>query len=156
MGNYLTLSLNIPSSGWNVLKEIIIFCFKNRGIFTAWKLSKYGVFSGPYFPAFGKIQSECGKTQARKNSVFGHFSRSDSPCQKSMIEHHSLHKKWSFPLRISLVNVKKSLMENFIFCAVIYVCQGHEIGLSLFCDSRISFYFIRIWSNEVIWTARIC
>ena len=43
-----------------------------------------------------------------------------------------LHKKWSFPLRISSVNVtksarklwifsnllKKSLMENFIFCAV--------------------------------------
>ena len=36
----------------------------------------------------------------------------------------SLHKKWSFPLRISSVSVtksavlKKSLMENFIFCAV--------------------------------------
>ena len=36
----------------------------------------------------------------------------------------TLHKKWSFPLRISSVNViwslflKKSLMENFIFCAV--------------------------------------
>ena len=31
-----------------------------------------------------------------------------------------LHKKWSFPLRISSVNVtmKKSLMENFIFCAM--------------------------------------
>ena len=38
----------------------------------------------------------------------------------------SLHKKWSFPLRISSVNVtksavfcgKKSLIENFIFCSV--------------------------------------
>ena len=29
-----------------------------------------------------------------------------------------LHKKWSFPLRISSVNVTKSLMENFILCAV--------------------------------------
>ena len=38
---------------------------------TAWKVSKYGVFSGPYFPVFGlnkerysvslRIQSECGK-----------------------------------------------------------------------------------------------
>ena len=38
---------------------------------TAWKVSKYGVFSGPYFPAFRlntkryvvslRIQSECGK-----------------------------------------------------------------------------------------------
>ena len=51
-------------------------------------MSKYGVFSGPYFPTFGLnmerygvslcIQSECGKIQARKNSVFAHFSRSDS------------------------------------------------------------------------------
>ena len=56
--------------------------------FTAWKVSKYGVFSGPYFPAFVlnteryfvslRIQSECGKIWTRKNSIFGHFSRSDS------------------------------------------------------------------------------
>ena len=35
---------------------------------TAWKLPKYGVFSGPFFPVFGR------KNQTRKNSVFGHFS----------------------------------------------------------------------------------
>ena len=45
--------------------------------------AKYGVFSGPYFPAFGlsterygvsfRIQPECGKTRTRKNSVFGHL-----------------------------------------------------------------------------------
>ena len=56
--------------------------------YTAWKVSKYGVFSGPYFPIFRlntercglslRIQSECGKIRTRKNSVFGHFSRSDS------------------------------------------------------------------------------
>ena len=50
-------------------------------------MCKYGVFSGPYFPAFGlnterysvslRIQSECGKIRTRKDSVFGHFSRSD-------------------------------------------------------------------------------
>ena len=55
--------------------------------YTAWKVSKYGVFSGPYLPAFGlnternsvslRIHSECGKIRARKNSVFGHFSRND-------------------------------------------------------------------------------
>ena len=54
---------------------------------TSWKVSKYGVFSGPYFPAFGlnterysvslRIQSECGRIRSRKNSVFGHFSRSE-------------------------------------------------------------------------------
>ena len=55
--------------------------------YTAWKVSKYEVFSGPYFPAFElnmeryeislRIQSECGKIRTRKNSVFGHFSRSE-------------------------------------------------------------------------------
>ena len=47
---------------------------------------------------------------------------------------HALHKKWSFPLRISSVNgpnpqetadlvhlLKKSVMENFIFCAVMHL-----------------------------------
>ena len=44
------------------------------------------VFFVPYFPAFGlnteryfvslHIQPECGKIRTRKNSVFGHFSRS--------------------------------------------------------------------------------
>ena len=53
---------------------------------TGWKVSKCGGFSGPYFPAFGlnteiysvnlRIESEYRKMQTRKNSVFGHFSRS--------------------------------------------------------------------------------
>ena len=51
---------------------------------TAWKVSKWGVISGSYFPAFVlnterhevslRIQSECGKIQTRKESVFRHFS----------------------------------------------------------------------------------
>ena len=55
---------------------------------TASKVSKYGAFSGPYFPVFGlnaeiyfvnlRIQSDCGKITTRRNSVFGHFSHSDS------------------------------------------------------------------------------
>ena len=54
---------------------------------TAWKVSKYGVFSGPYFPVFGLNteiysvnlldQSEHRKVRTRKNSVFGHFLRSE-------------------------------------------------------------------------------
>ena len=53
-----------------------------------WKVFKCGVFSGQYFPAFGlnteryeaspPIQSECGEIRTRKNSVFGHFSRTVS------------------------------------------------------------------------------
>ena len=52
---------------------------------TGWKVSEYGVFSGPYFPAFGlnteiygvnlRIQSECGKSTGQKNSI----SRLDNP-----------------------------------------------------------------------------
>ena len=38
----------------------------NHSFITAWKESKYGVFSGPYFPVFSPNK--------RKNSVFGHFS----------------------------------------------------------------------------------
>ena len=50
-------------------------------------MSKYGVFSGPYFPAFGldmerygvsvHVQAKCGQIRTRKNSVFEHFSRSE-------------------------------------------------------------------------------
>ena len=62
--------------------------FKNSNNGTAWKVSKYEVISGPYFPAFGlnteiysvnfQIQSECRKMRTRNNSVFGHFSRSEA------------------------------------------------------------------------------
>ena len=50
-----------------------------------WKVSKYGVLSGPCFPVFGldteiywnlRIQSEYRKIRTRKNSVSGHISRS--------------------------------------------------------------------------------
>ena len=56
--------------------------------FTTRKVSKYGVFFGRHFPAFGLnteryfvslcIHSECGKIWTRKNSVFGHISHSVS------------------------------------------------------------------------------
>ena len=37
------------------------------------KVSKDAVFSGPYFPTFGL---NAGKVRTRKNTIFGHFSRS--------------------------------------------------------------------------------
>ena len=43
-------------------------------VYIAWKVSKYRVFSGPYFPVFGL---NTGKYRPEKNSVFGHFSRND-------------------------------------------------------------------------------
>ena len=51
---------------------------------TAWKVAKYGVFSGPYFSVFRmnmeiygvtlRILSEYRKIWTRKTFMFGHFS----------------------------------------------------------------------------------
>ena len=59
----------------------------NRLQITAWRVSKYGVFFGPYFLVFElnteiyrvnlRIQFEYRKMRTRKNSVVGHFSRSE-------------------------------------------------------------------------------
>ena len=80
---YLIVRLNISTLEQNQIKYFPKVITK----VTAWKVSKYEVFSGPYFPAFGldterygislHIQSECGKIRTRKNIVFRHFSRSE-------------------------------------------------------------------------------
>ena len=67
----------IPMKELLFVKELVTF-------FNAWKMSKWGDFSGAYFPVLGlnteiysvnlRIHSEYRKTQTRKNSVFGHFS----------------------------------------------------------------------------------
>ena len=63
------------------IKEILIIILKpNNNLeswvtvitFTAWKVFKYRIFSGPYFPAFG-LNTECRKIRTRKSSVFGHI-----------------------------------------------------------------------------------
>ena len=69
------------------------FCEIFQNTFTARKVSKYGVFSGPCFPAFGlntercsvffRIQSKCGKILTRKNSLFGHFSCEAVICSRT-------------------------------------------------------------------------
>ena len=88
---------------------------------TAWKVSKYGVFSGPYFPVFRLntkiyrgnllIQTECSKIQSRRNSVFGHFSRS----VKDIPSH--------------LTNFPKSLLTMQLTCKFSIFCKGLSLGL---------------------------
>ena len=41
---------------------------------SAWKVSNYGVFSGPHFPAFSP---NAGKYGPQKKFMFGHISDSD-------------------------------------------------------------------------------
>ena len=75
---------NVIIDGKNVFDQPIK---NNIKTCTARKVSKYGVFSGPHFSVFGlntdiysvnlHTQSKYGKIRTRKNSVFGHFSRSD-------------------------------------------------------------------------------
>ena len=57
-----------------------LFRASNLNPSTTWKVSKYGVFSGPYFPAFGSnteiygvnlcIQSECEKKNGPENTPY--------------------------------------------------------------------------------------
>ena len=71
---HFTLGLRLQ---WDVIEFLIeerydysVSALIKRNI-TVWNVSKYGVFSGPYFPAFG-LNTE--KIRTRKNSVFGLFS----------------------------------------------------------------------------------
>ena len=52
------------------------FEFHTPSKFTVWKVSKYKVISGPYFPV---IELNTDIYGPEKNSVFGHFLRSDIP-----------------------------------------------------------------------------
>ena len=47
---------------------------------TAWKVSKEGVTSGPYFPVVGLNTEIYPKIRTKNNSIFEHFSRSVSNC----------------------------------------------------------------------------
>ena len=51
---------------------------------TVWKVSKYGVFSGPYFPPYSVQMQE---NTDQKNSVFGHFSRSAKSIMLAFTSH---------------------------------------------------------------------
>ena len=71
-------------------------------ISTAWKVSKYRVFSGPYFSAFGlntgryslRIQSECRKIRTRKTPYLDTFHAAFVNLDRfSPVDHSHLLKK---------------------------------------------------------------
>ena len=84
--------------------------------YTAWKVSKYGVNSGPLFPVFGlnteiylvnlRIQSEYRKIRTRNNSVFGHFSSSVSVTKIYPPAHQRPYdaKRWKNGLTAKILN----------------------------------------------------
>ena len=83
-------------------------------------------FSGPYFPAFGlnteihsvnlRTQSECGKIRTRKNSVFGHFSRSGFV--RFVLNQHFLCKGTVFS---NFIIISRSYLRKFC-CLVFIIC----------------------------------
>ena len=85
-------------------------------------MSKYRVFSGPYFPAFGlnmkrfreslHIQSECAKIWTRKNSVFGHFSRSETVKTPAKCSHI-----------LWVIKVNKKLVMTSVCCSLYTLIQ---------------------------------
>ena len=78
---------------------------------TAWKMPKYRVFSGPYFPVPGlnteiygvnlRFQSEYRKIRTRKNSALGHFSRTGT-------DPEIWKKEWwrRFGIQVKSLNIK--------------------------------------------------
>ena len=104
----LSPSINL-SKIWSVW-TLVSYRFSNQ--YTAWKVSKCGVFSGSYFHVFGlnteiyevnfHIQSEYRKIRTRKNGVFGHFSRS------------GIFSKWAKRSLVVIINYYKTVWANLM------------------------------------------
>ena len=52
------------------LVRIFLYSDYNGDLITAWKVSKYGVFSGPYFPAFRLNTDIYSRREKCQNSEF--------------------------------------------------------------------------------------
>ena len=67
---------------------VSVFALISFSLYTDWKVSKYEVFSGPYFPVFElnmeiypvnlRTLSEYGKMRTGKEFMIGRFSRSSN------------------------------------------------------------------------------
>ena len=83
---YLTVSV----AAIHFLRHFHYFTKVFEAVHSVWKVSKYEVISGLYFPVFGlqseiygvniRIQSEYRKIWTRNNYVFGQFSRGERNC----------------------------------------------------------------------------
>ena len=102
------------------MKFFLLTLFSIAVSYTAWKVSKCGVFSGLYFPSFGlntdrylslRIQSEYRKIRTRKNSVFGHISHSLIDLKLGNLNHlfsmHSFSTPWKHQNILRLSDVFK-------------------------------------------------
>ena len=94
------------------------------------KKSKYGLFLVRIFPHLDwiqrysvnlRIQPECRKIQTRKNSVFGHFSRSDISIRKysaysKLAVYNNKMKNWLIPENVAGLNGNKLIQVRKTAC----------------------------------------
>ena len=83
-------------------------------------MSKYGVFSGPYFPVFGLntdiysvnlcSQSKNGKIRTRKNSVFGHFLCSECLYSQVQLKEWQVQQLFHRKVKISAVKIPEYVL----------------------------------------------
>ena len=80
------------------LKKLHDRCSKGslrvRNKCTAWKVSKYGVFSGLYSAQIREITDQ-------KNSVFGHLSRSGDSCDSFTVNLYAVKLQFSRQIPLS-------------------------------------------------------
>ena len=94
------------------------------------KKSKYGLFLVRIFPHLDwiqrysvnlRIQPECRKIRTRKNSVFGHFSRSDISIRKysaysKLAVYNNKMKNWVIPENVAGLNGNKLIQVRKTAC----------------------------------------
>ena len=87
-------------------------------------MSKYGDFSGPYFPVFGLNTGKYRNIRARKNSVFRHFL--SSVCVKSVcvgvyfytkLKTTFLSTQQNFPEKLSREHLWSAATDNHRFAS---------------------------------------
>ena len=116
------------------------------GFDTAWKVFKYGVFSGSYFSVNFCIQVKYGKVRTRKNSVFGHFLLSMIVIQNFSVSEILLKFKL---LKYSFLHILELLhIDLFFIILLVYACWTfvelitrfrlyHDFFSKVFCHERI-------------------
>ena len=130
--------------------RLLSFYFIILLVYAVCKVSKYGVFSGPYFPVFGlnteiygvnlRMQSEYRKIRIRKNSVFGHFSRSVSHIEFTL----SCHLGFSSDYHYFYFSISTVFILN-----VLSVKKLAQITPELYTFSCSINYFVMVFFNGI-------
>ena len=108
----------------------VIKCFI---ILTAWKVSKYGVFSGPYLPVSGLNTESYGKSS--------YSVRIQENTDEKKLRIWALFTQWLLP-RLSYIdwlNLMYALIKNYMQFVYLRIC----VPLCLFCGSN----FIQLGSS---------